>query len=268
MNRKLKLCILWVFVIFSLFPIFWLLSTSLKTNVEAMTSFTLLPRSWKFSNYVDAWRATNFTRQFFNSFVVAFGVTLFQVLTSAMAGYALSRMNFKGRNGILLLLLSTMIIPFQVLAIPVFVIMTGLGLINTYIGLIAPMAANAFGIFLFKQFFDGIPRALEEVAYVDGVSRWNVLWKIIMPLSGPPTVTLILFTFVAEWNDLFKPLIFTSSDDMRTVQLGLGVFQEQFLTNYPLLLAAVVFITLPTIVLFVIGQKSFIQGISGSGIKG
>ncbi|MBN1115118.1 MAG: carbohydrate ABC transporter permease [Oligoflexia bacterium] len=245
-----------------------MLVTSLKTSTEAVTSLSFLPSEFRFSNYYTAWISSNFTAQFINSFIVASCVTVLQVVTSAMSGYALARIDFKGKNTLLMVLLATLIIPFQVLAVPVFAILKNIGAVNTYTGLILPSAANAFGIFLFKQFFEKIPRELEEAAFIDGVSRWNVLWKIIVPLSGPPMVTLAIFTFVAEWNDLFKPLILTSSSDMRTVQMGLGVFQEQFMTDYPLLMAAVTFVTIPGIVLFLMAQKRFIQGIAGTGIKG
>lgn len=142
-----------------------------------------------------------------------------------------------------------------------------IGWIDTYMALIVPSLANAFGIFLFKQHFETIPLSLEEAAKIDGCTRWQILWKIVLPLSKAPAVTLFLLTFIAEWNDLFKPLIFTTSENMRTVQLGLTTFQEQFSTNYTLLMAAVVFVTVPILILFFIGQKQFIAGIANTGSK-
>lgn len=226
-----------------------------------------IPSNLRFENYVEAWQATNFPRQFVNSLVVALAVTAGQVLTSLMAGYAFARIRFIGRDVILMALLSTIIVPFQVLVIPVFVILAKLSWINTYWALIVPSLANAFGIFLFAQFFRTIPFELEEAAYVDGATRWRVLWQIMVPLARPAIATLFLFTFIAEWNELFKPLVFTSTTDMRTVQLGLSVFQEQFRVDYAHLMAAVVFTTVPSLLLFLLGQKHFVKGIATTGLK-
>jgi multiple sugar transport system permease protein len=248
-------------------PLLAMLTTSLRDPARAAAGFSLLPDGFHWQNYVEAWRATNFPRQFINSLVMALGVTAGQIVTSLMAGYAFARMEFFGRNALFLLLLSTIVIPFQILVIPVFIILVKLSWINTYWALIVPSLANAFGIFLFTQFFKTIPYELEEAAYLDGASRWTVLWKILVPLSKPAITTLFLFTFIAEWNDLFKPLVFTSTKSMRTVQLGLTVFQEQFKVDYALLMAAVVFVTLPSVLLFFLGQKQFIKGIATTGLK-
>jgi len=218
-------------------------------------------------NYAEAWRATNFGRQFFNSLVMSLGVTAGQIITSLMAGYAFARMKFFGRDALLIIVLSTLIIPFQVLVIPVFIMLTKFGWVNTYYALIVPSLANAFGIFLFTQFFKTIPVELEEAAYLDGASRWTILWRIMVPLARPAIATLFLFTFIAEWNDLFKPLVFTSTNNMRTVQLGLTVFQEQFKVEYNLLMAAVVFVTIPSVLIFFLGQNQFIKGIATTGLK-
>lgn len=248
-------------------PLLAMLTTSLRDPARAAAGFSLLPDSFHWQNYIEAWRATNFPRQFVNSLVMALGVTAGQILTSMMAGYAFARIEFFGRKALFLLLLSTIVIPFQILVIPVFIILVKLSWINTYWALIMPSLANAFGIFLFTQFFKTIPYELEEAAYIDGASRWTVLWRVLTPLSRPAITTLFLFTFIAEWNDLFKPLVFTSTKSMRTVQLGLSVFQEQFKVDYALLMAAVVFVTIPSVLLFFLGQKQFIKGIATSGMK-
>ncbi|MGI9106366.1 MAG: carbohydrate ABC transporter permease [Pyrinomonadaceae bacterium] len=250
--------------LFFILPLIAMLVVSLRAPVEA-TGVASGGLYWQ--NYVEAWRATNFGRQFFNSLVMSLGVTLGQIITSLMAGYAFARMKFFGRDALLLVTLATMIIPFQVLVIPVFIMLTKFGWVNSYYALIVPSLANAFGIFLFTQFFKTIPVELEEAAYLDGASRWTILWRIMVPLARAAIATLFLFTFIAEWNDLFKPLVFTSTNNMRTVQLGLTVFQEQFKVEYNLLMAAVVFVTLPSVLLFFIGQKQFIKGIATTGLK-
>lgn len=265
-GQILKYATVILLAIIFLLPLLGMLATSLRAP-GASGGFALLPTAFYWQNYVEAWNATNFPRQFINSLIVAVGVTAGQIITSLMAGYAFARMEFWGKKTLFILVLSTLIIPFQVLVIPVFIVLVKLGWINSFWALIVPSLANAFGIFLFTQFFKTIPYELEEAAYLDGASRWTVLWQILVPLARPAIVTLFLFTFIAEWNDLFKPLVFTSTRDMRTVQLGLTVFQEQFKVEYALLMAAVVFVTIPSVLLFFIGQKQFIKGIASTGFK-
>jgi multiple sugar transport system permease protein len=250
-----------------LFPLWTMVTTSLTHPNDALQGSSLWPRGLDWDNYVTAWRSTNFPRQFLNSLGVALVVTAGQILTSMMAGYAFARMEFFGKRTLFFLFLITIIIPFQILVIPVFIVLVKLGQFNSYGALILPSLANAFGVFLFTQFFQSIPFELEEAAYLDGASRWTILWQILVPLARPAVATLFMFTFIAEWNDLFKPLVFTSTRNMRTVQLGLTVFQEQFKVDYTLLMAAGVFVTLPSVLLFFLGQKQLIKGIATTGMK-
>ena len=229
---------------------------------------SVLPRNdLTLSNYRDAWERGKFLLAFVNSTLVAVCVTSFQIITSALAGYALARLKFKGRELLLLIVLATLVIPFQLLVIPVFLVLKWGNLINTYWALILPTAANGFGIFLLRQYFQSIPVELEEAAAIDGASRLQILWQVMLPLARPALVTLFLFTFIGEWNDLFKPLVFTTRPELRTVQLALAEFQEQFTNNWPLLMAAVTIATVPVILLFLIGQRQFIRGIATTGIK-
>jgi multiple sugar transport system permease protein len=261
------LCLLISIVI--AFPLVWIFLTAIKTDIEVRTGFSFLPSgAFQWVNFKNAWLATNFARQFLNSLIMALGVTFGQIFTSALAGYVFARLNFKGKSLIFGATLATLIIPYQLLVMPIYIMFSKIGWLDTYQALIIPTLANAFGIFLFKQHFETIPISIEEAAKIDGASRWKTLWKIILPISRAPAVTLFLLTFIAEWNDLFKPLIFTSSGEMRTVQLGLTVFQDQFTTNYTLLMAAVLFVTTPVLFLFIIGQRQFIEGIAGTGAKG
>ena len=207
-------------------------------------------------NYQEAWRRGNFLLAFANSTFVALAVTGFQVVTSALAGYALARLKFQGRQIILLIVLATLVIPFQLLVIPIFLVLKWGNLINTYAALILPTAANGFGIFLLRQYFLTVPVELEEAAALDGANRLQILWRVMLPLARPALVTLFLFTFIGEWNDLFKPLIFTTRPALRTVQLALADFQEQFTNNWSLLMAAVVIATVPVVLLFLAASGS------------
>lgn len=235
--------------------------------VVLQSSFTTADNHFTLANYQQAWHQGKFLLAFANSTIVALGVTAFQIVTSALAGYALARLKFKGKQAMLLLILATLVIPFQLLVIPIFIILKWTHLINSYWSLILPTAASGFGIFLMRQYFASIPIELEEAAALDGANRLQILTRIMLPLSRPAIVTLFLFTFIGEWNDLFKPLVFTTRPELRTVQLALSEFQEQFTSDWSLLMAAVVIATIPVLVLFLIGQKQFIQGIGSTGIK-
>ncbi|MEL7523378.1 MAG: carbohydrate ABC transporter permease [Cyanobacteria bacterium J06553_1] len=235
--------------------------------VVLQASFTTADGHFTLANYQQAWQQGGFLLAFANSTIVALSVTALQIITSAMAGYALARLNFRGKQAILLLILVTLVIPFQLLVIPIFVILKWAHLINSYWSLILPTSANGFGIFLMRQYFASIPVELEEAAALDGANRLQILTQIMLPVARPAIVTLFLFTFIGEWNDLFKPLVFTTRPELRTVQLALSEFQEQFTSDWSLLMAAVVIATIPVLVLFLIGQKQFIQGIGSTGIK-
>jgi multiple sugar transport system permease protein len=223
--------------------------------------------SWTLRYYRQAWQQGHFLRAFANSTLVAIAVTTLQVLTSTLAGYAIARFQFWGRTGLLILLLATLVIPFQLLVIPIFLLLKWGNLINTYAALILPTAANGFGIFLMRQFFQTLPIELEEAARLDGANRWQLLWRIVLPLARPAMVTLVLLTFIGEWNDLFKPLVFTTRPELQTVQLTLAEFQEQFTSRWSLLMAAVVIATAPVVLVFFVGQRQFIRGVATTGLK-
>ena len=235
--------------------------------VVLQTSLTTADGHFTLANYQQAWQQGKFLLAFANSTLVALSVTALQIITSAMAGYALARLEFRGKQAILLLIVVTLVIPFQLLVIPIFVVLKWAHLLNSYWSLILPTAANGFGIFLMRQYFASIPVELEEAATLDGANRLQLLTQIMLPLARPAIVTLFLFTFIGEWNDLFKPLVFTTRPELRTVQLALSEFQEQFTSDWSLLMAAVVIATVPVLILFLIGQKQFIQGIGSTGIK-
>lgn len=231
------------------------------------SGFQLWPDHWSWESYHQAWLRGDFLRAFANSTLVAIAVTFSQVVTAALAGYALARLKFLGKQTVLLVVLATLVIPFQVLVIPIFLVLKWGHLINTYGALILPTAANGFGIFLMRQYFLTVPAELEEAAAIDGANRWQILWRVLVPLSRPALTTVFVFTFIGEWNDLFKPLIFTTRPELKTVQLSLAGFQEQFTNNWPLMMAAVVIATIPVVVLFLVGQRQFIQGVASTGIK-
>ncbi|HEY9736733.1 MAG TPA: carbohydrate ABC transporter permease [Trichocoleus sp.] len=249
--------------------VLWPLGVVLLTSLQpAGTALGAEPGGgWTLQNYRQAWSQGRFLLAFANSALVALAVTALQIITSALAGYALARLRFWGRQALLLIVLATLIIPFQLLVIPIFLVLKWGHLINTYGALILPTAASGYGIFLMRQYFLTIPVELEEAAALDGATRWQILWEVMLPLARPALVTLFLFTFIGEWNDLFKPLIFTTRPELQTVQLALASFQEQFTSDWPLLMAAVVIATVPVVLLFLVGQRQFIRGIAATGVK-
>ncbi len=254
-------------IIFAI-PFIWMLSTALKSQKEVLTStLSLFPKDLYLKNFADAWNSGSFPRMFFNSVVVAFCVSVGQILTSALAGYAFAKMNFFGKNTIFSILLAVLVVPLQMIVIPIYLMFSKAHLIDTYWALILPNVANAFGIYLYRQFYSTIPMSLNEAAQIDGANQWQILWKIMFPNARPATLTLFMLTFIAEWNDLFKPIVFTTSEEMRTIQFGLSIFQEQYTTNYTLLMAAALFITVPVVLLFIVGQKYYVEGLSSTGMK-
>jgi multiple sugar transport system permease protein len=264
-SNLFSLGILLFLMLMVMLPLIVVLFTSLTP--PGVTPNITAKSVWTFGNYRDAWERGKFLLAFGNSTFVALTVTALQIVTSALAGYALARLKFRGRQALLLVVLATLIIPFQLLVIPIFLVLKWGHLINTYGALILPTAVNGFGIFLLRQYFQSVPVELEEAAALDGANRLQILLKIMLPLSRPALVTLFLFTFIGEWNDLFKPLVFTTRPELRTVQLALAEFQEQFTNNWSLMMAAVTIATVPVMILFLIGQRQFIRGIAATGIK-
>ncbi len=256
-------------------PFLWMISTSLKSQGEVFGyPPQWIPSTLIWDNYVRAWQAAPFARYFVNSILVALAVTLGTLATSSLAAFAFARIRFPGRDALFAVYLSSMMIPHQMTIIPSFLVLRNLGDLSpalgldSYFALIAPFVASAFGIFLLRQSFLTLPNELEDAAILDGCGKLGFLWRIVIPLSRPALATLALFTFMANWNSYLWPLIVTNSDDMRTVQIGLKYFVgQEGGSQWSLLMAAAVFVTLPVIVVYLFVQKQFVQGIAGTGIK-
>ena len=259
---------IYILAFLSIAPFIWMVLTSLKDMGDIYVyPPQWLPTEFHFENYANVFKAAPFGRYYFNSFFVAFVVTIGQLITCSMAAYAFARLNFKGRNALFLLFLGTMMIPYNVTMIPSFMVLYWLGWVDTYQALIVPGLASAFGTFLLRQFFITIPKELEEAAYLDGAGKFTVLSKIIIPLSKPALATLAIFTFMGVFNDFIWALIVLNSEEMRTVQLGLAIFRDRYLTQWDLLMAGSVTAVMPILLVFFFAQKYFIKGITLSGIK-
>lgn len=249
-------------------PFIWMILTSFKDMSEIYVyPPKWLPTKFNFDNYVNAFSAAPFGRYYFNSVVVALTVTIGQLITCSMAAFAFARLKFWGRDVLFFIFLGTMMIPYNVTMIPSFMVLYWLGWIDSYYALIVPGLASAFGTFLLRQFFITIPRELEEAAYIDGATRFQVLRRIIIPLAKPALATLAIFTFMGAFNDFIWALIVVNSEEMRTVQLGLAIFRDRYLTQWDLLMAGSVTSVLPILIVFFFAQKYFIKGITLSGLK-
>jgi multiple sugar transport system permease protein len=250
-------------------PLVWMLVTSLQTLEETRHyPPKLMPTSLELHNYTDVLQQAPFARWFVNTLVVTVVVVLGNLLFCSLAGYAFARIRFVGREFVFVLILATLMVPFQVVIIPTFLIVKTFGLIDTLGALVLPNLASAFGIFMLRQFFRTLPIELEEAARIDGASRLGILLKIVLPLSGPALATLAVIMFMWTWNDFLWPLITIYSPNNMTLQLGLATFQGAHQTNTNLLMAANVMSMLPVLLLFFLAQRYFVRGIATTGLKG
>ena len=250
-------------------PFTWMILTSLKSLPETGLD-TWLPKVLLWSNYPDVFsmEGIQFGRWYWNSILVAAWTTFLQVFTSSLAAFSFSRLHWKGRDKVFLLYLGTMMLPGLVMMIPNYQIMISLGLVDTYTGLILPAAFTAFGTFLMRQFMLSIPKSLDEAAEIDGASKWQLYWNVILPLSRPAIITLSIFTFIGTYNALFWPLVMIKNPEKYTLPIGLLAFDgtQGQVTN--LLMAAVTMSVVPMILIFVFMQKQLVKGIMLGGVKG
>ena len=252
-----------------LVPFAWMLSTSLKAPGDVFTyPPQWIPQPARWENYRETVTVMPFGRYYLNSTIQAVAVTVLQLLTASLAALAFARLRFRGRDALFMLYLATMMIPFPVTLIPNFIIMRYLHWIDTFRALILPPAFSAFSTFLLRQYFLSIPVEMDDAARVDGASSFRIWWQIILPLSGPALATLAIFTFLGQWNSFLWPLVVTNSDKMRTLPVGLAAFQGQYSVQWNLLMAGSVIAVVPILVIYIVGQKWFVRGITLTGMGG
>lgn len=253
-----------------LFPLLWLLSTSLKSPTENIFSFPpqLIPETPTLQNFVTVWQNHPFGRYLFNSTLIAVLTVAFNLLFCALAAYPLARLDFRGRDIIFATVVSTIMIPFQIVMIPLFVLTVQLGLRNTYLGIIFPSLASAFGIFLLRQAFQGVPKELEEAGRIDGCSELGIWWHIMIPAVRPALITLAIFVFIGSWSDFLWPLIVIDRPEFYTLPLGVATLAGQFSLDWRLVAAGSIISLLPVMILFAFVQQYIIPTDSGSGVKG
>lgn len=268
-KRTLLYILLIVLTVITLTPLIWMLSSSLKLDNEVFSiPIQWIPKDPQWSNYAKVWEKIPLLTFTFNSVKLTVIITIIQVITSSFAAYGFAKCKFKGRNILFMLYVATMAIPWQVYMLPQFSLMNKMHLVDTHIGYILMQSFNAFGVFLMRQAFISIPDELLEAARIDGLSEYGIYGKIVLPLSKASATTLVIFTFVTIWNDYMGPMIYFNTETNKTIQLGIKMFIGQYSTEYGLVMAVSVLALIPVLIIFLIGQKQFVQGIASSGIKG
>jgi ABC-type glycerol-3-phosphate transport system permease component len=251
------------------YPFIWMVMTAFMSLEQATSSqHGIWPETWNWTNFEEAWQAAPFARYFLNTLFISLTVTGFVVLTSLMAGYALAKIPFKGRGILFALILSTMMVPFEASIIPNFVIISKLGWYNTYAALIVPWCANAFSIFLVRQAFRSVPNDFIDAAKMDGCGEFKFIFTLGFHLVRPMMITVALFAFLGSYNSLIWPLVVTSSESLRVIQVGLTVFSGDAGVRVNLLMAASTIVILPTALLYLMTQKYLLEGAQQAGIRG
>lgn len=254
---------------FVMLPFVWMLFSSFKANNEIfMVPIRWMPETWQFEHYVQIWQKSNMLVWLLNTTLLAVVVTLLQVLTGSFAAYGFSKIHFPGCNVLFLIYVATMAVPWQAYMIPQFKMLSMVGLNDTRWSIILLQAFGAFGVFMMKQFYDTIPVELSEAARLDGMSEFGIYWRVILPLSGSSIAALAIITFTNTWNDYMGPLLYLRSPDLYTIQLGLKTFISQYDADYSMIMTGSVLSVLPILLVFLVGQRHFVEGIATTGMKG
>ena len=251
-------------------PFLWMLSASIKSDREVflMNPFVWIPEQPKWDNYIKIWTKIPMLKFVENTVFLTLVVTFLQLLTSSFAAYSFAKLEFKHKNTLFLAYIATIAMPWQVYMVPQFIMMRSMGLNDKLLAMICLQAFSAFGVFMMKQFYEGIPSELCEAARIDGMSEYKIYAKIMLPLSKPALSTLTIFTFVGTWNDYLGPLIYLRTESKKTIQLGLKMFIGQYTSEYGLIMAGSVLSLIPVIIVFLCLQKYFVEGVASTGLKG
>lgn len=263
-------CLLTIIAILMLFPLLWLVSTSFKSAGEDIFTFPpqFIPKQFTFENFTLVWENYPFGRYLINSSITAVLTVILNLLFCSLAAYPLARLNFKGKDLIFALVIATIMIPFQIVMIPLYIFAVQFGLRNNYLGIILPNLASAFGIFLLRQAFQGVPKELEEASRIDGCSEIGIWWHIMLPAVRPATITLAIFVFIGAWSDFLWPLIILDRPEYYTLPLGVAGLASSLDLNWRFIAAGSVISIAPVLLLFLLLQRYIIPSDTSSGVKG
>jgi len=252
------------------YPVLWMLLQSFKTKFELYSNIWGLPQQLFVDNYVQAWRIARMGTYILNSVIVSVGTVALVLVVASLAGYAFAKLRFPGRDVLFYTFVFTLIVPVQVTIIPLYAVVSGLGLSNTYFALILPYAAAGLplSIFLLRAFFASVPREIEEAARIDGCSELAAFWRVVLPISGPGLATVTILQFLGAWNEFLLALIFIRNPALRTIPLGLQAFFFEYSVEWGYLFAALAMATVPVIVVYVVMQRQFIKGLTAGAVTG
>jgi len=253
-----------------IFPVFWMLSSSLKTQEEIFTKISLLPETWQWGNYIEAFVKAEFGMYFLNSVIYTVVGVVCIVFITSLAAYGFARLEFWGKNFFFYLLISTLLIPIPGVFVPLYLLLKKLSLLDTRTGLLLCYISGglAFGLFLLRSFFEELPKEIEEAALIDGCSRFGIYWRIALPLAKPAIATLVILNCLAIWNEFLLALVVLQDKAKMPIQRGLMVFQGTFITDYPLLMAGLTIATIPILIIYLLMQKHIVKGIAAGALKG
>lgn len=274
-KKKIKISKVLIYIalilltIIMLIPFVWMLSASLKLDKDVfLFPIQWIPKNPRWKNYIDIWKKIPLLTFALNTSKLTVIVTLLQLLTSSFAAYAFAKLDFRFKNILFLSYIATIAVPWQVYMVPQFMLMRSFGMNDKHIAIICLQAFSAFGVFMMRQFYQGIPDELCEAARIDGMSEYKIYGTIMLPLSKPALSSLCIFTFVGTWNDFLGPMIYLRSERNKTLQIGLRMFISQYSSEYGLIMAASVISLIPVLIIFISLQKYFVEGIAATGIKG
>ncbi|MEO1029809.1 carbohydrate ABC transporter permease [Winogradskyella sp.] len=269
LQKIVFLGILGIMTLIYIGPFLFSLSISFNADKNVFDwPIEIIPSDFTLDNYKNVWKDLPFGKWLFNSVFITTIQTISNVFFAALAGFTFARLEFPGRKLIFTLLLSSLMIPGIILLVPKFIVLNELSMINSYGGLILPGLVGVTNIFLMKQFFETIPKDLEQAALIDGCSYFRIFWQIFIPISKPALAAVAIYTFQGSWNEFLWPVIVSYTEDMYTLPLGMASLRHELLTDWPLLMAGTIMISLPTLAIFIIFQRYFVQGVSSSGLKG
>ena len=269
LQKVLFLGILGIMTLIYIGPFLFSISISFNADKNVFDwPIEIIPSEFTLDNYKNVWKDLPFGKWLFNSVFITTIQTISNVFFAALAGFTFARLEFPGRKFLFTLLLSSLMIPGIILLVPKFIVLNELSMINSYGGLILPGLVGVTNIFLMKQFFETIPKDLEQAALIDGCSYFRIFWQIFIPISKPALAAVAIYTFQGSWNEFLWPVIVSYTEDMYTLPLGMASLRHELLTDWPLLMAGTIMISLPTLAIFIIFQRYFVQGVSSSGLKG
>lgn len=268
-GRVVLYVVLIALAVLMLIPFAWMLSASLKLDKDVFVfPIQWIPDNPRWANYVDIWTKIPLSKFVLNTTKLTIIVTILQLFTSSFAAYAFAKLKFKHRDLLFLAYVSTIAMPWQVYMVPQFIMMRSMGMNDSHMAIICLQAFSAFGVFMMRQFYQGIPDELCEAARIDGMNEYQIWYRIMLPLSKPALSTLTIFTFVSTWNDFLGPMIYLKTEAKKTLQIGLRMFISQYSSEYGLIMAASVLSLIPVLVVFLSLQKYFVEGIAATGVKG